>query len=138
MALRVTAGVTCIGSSFASNRAGVGAYGAAASAYGVRVSAYGISHQWLRRPRKRLRSAPPHGRQPSAGAALPQSARDQPQFSGQSTIHRGSGSALFRGAVGGSRIPMNTCPTSSIRADGGKLDAKETLGRYRIVVCNSA
>jgi hypothetical protein len=29
-------------------------------AYGVRVSAYGISHQWLRRPRKRLRSGPGH------------------------------------------------------------------------------
>jgi hypothetical protein len=26
----------------------------------VRVSAYGISHQWLRRPRKRLRSGPDH------------------------------------------------------------------------------
>jgi hypothetical protein len=29
-------------------------------AYGVRVSAYGVSHQWLRRPRKRLRSGPGH------------------------------------------------------------------------------
>ena len=29
-------------------------------AYGVRVSAYGISHQWLHRPRKRLRSALGH------------------------------------------------------------------------------
>jgi hypothetical protein len=26
--------------------------------YGVRVSAYGISHQWLHRPRHRLRSDP--------------------------------------------------------------------------------
>jgi hypothetical protein len=29
-------------------------------AYGVRVSAYGYSHQWLRRPRKRLRSGRGH------------------------------------------------------------------------------
>jgi hypothetical protein len=45
LALRVTTGVTCIGSSFASNRAGVSAYGAAVSAYGVRVIDYGFSHQ---------------------------------------------------------------------------------------------
>jgi hypothetical protein len=36
------------------------AYGAGVIAYGVRVSAYGISHQWLRRPRKRLRPGPEH------------------------------------------------------------------------------
>jgi hypothetical protein len=36
------------------------AYGAGVIAYGVRVSAYGISHQWLHRPRKRLRSGLGH------------------------------------------------------------------------------
>jgi hypothetical protein len=35
-------------------------HGIGVIAYGVRVSAYGISHQWLRRPRKRLRSGPGH------------------------------------------------------------------------------
>jgi hypothetical protein len=33
---------------------------------------------------------------------------------------------------------LASCLTSSIRADGGKLDAKEALGRYRtVVVCNA-
>jgi hypothetical protein len=36
------------------------AYGAGVIAYGVRVSAYGISHKWLHRPRKRLRSSLGH------------------------------------------------------------------------------
>ena len=31
---------------------------------------------------------------------------------------------------------LASCPTSSIRADGGKLDAKEAAGRHGIVVCN--
>jgi hypothetical protein len=32
---------------------------------------------------------------------------------------------------------LASCLTSSIRAGGGKLDAKEALGRYRTVVCNA-
>ena len=71
------------------------AHGTGVIDYGVRVSAYGISQQWLRRPRKRLRSGPLRGRQPSDGVSLRQSEHDQPQFSGPSTIRRGSGSALF-------------------------------------------
>jgi hypothetical protein len=31
---------------------------------------------------------------------------------------------------------LASCPISSIRADGGKLDAKEALGCDEIVVCN--
>src|ERR1700751_1720410 len=31
---------------------------------------------------------------------------------------------------------LASCPRSSTRADGGKLDAKEALGRDEIVVCN--
>jgi hypothetical protein len=49
---------------------GVIAYGVRVSAYGVRVSAYGYSHQWLRRPRKRLRPGLEHtGRSARSGGS---------------------------------------------------------------------
>jgi hypothetical protein len=67
-------------------------YGVRVSAYGVRVSAYGISHQWLRRPRKRLRSGPDHTGHSarSAGPARPACAPREAMRSRPSTLRTSS------------------------------------------------
>jgi hypothetical protein len=61
---------------------------------------------------------------------------DVPTSQGQASIVE----TMFQRCLPYCRVEFDTrlasCSTSLIRADGGKLDAKEALGRHEFVVCN--